>query len=341
MTRAWPALGWILLAAAVGDWLALRQRWLSHPPALLAALVAGAGLVLLLRLGLLVGRLVRRRTAEPRAAERRPGPWLAEAVLLAGLLTALGAGSANWLRSLQGFVILTEGETIPLVRGSGLAELVTGPLARLEEMGLSLALEEVELVPVGGDRFFPASHLLVWRRHGEPTPVEVTPGKAGSVGPLRFHQGAFGFAPRIVLLRGGRTLFDRTVPFTTERHGSRGQGPAGLSFAGRFTLAEEGLTVEGEVSLDSLDAALRGHATLALAVYRGDTLLGRGSLLPGHFAELDGGYRVGFAGLSRWSEVVVSRRDYGALVLGGGVAALAGALAWPLACLAGSRRRGG
>ena len=76
---------------------------------------------------------------------------------------------------------------------------------------------------------------------------------------------------------------------------------------------------------------MRGHATLVLAVTREGVAIGRGKLLPGHFANLEQGYRVGFAGLQKWSEVDVSRRTYGSAVLAGTVLALGGAVLWPFA----------
>ena len=59
--------------------------------------------------------------------------------------------------------------------------------------------------------------------------------------------------------------------------------------------------------------------------------LGQGTLLPGHFADLDEGFRVGFVDLKRWSEIDVSRRNYGEPVLGAGLVAVLGVLIWPLA----------
>jgi hypothetical protein len=251
---------------------------------------------------------------------------VAELTVLVGVLLALTAGMANWLLRLQGTLILSEREAVPLHGGTALQVFDAGVLARLEEMGVSLVLEELELLPAGGDGFYPASRLRVWRDPEKPSRIQVTPRRRGAFGALRFHQGAFGFAPRIVLLREGETLFDRVVPFLSERHGH-----AGLSFDGRFTLERESLVVEGSVDLATLDEGMRGHATLVLSVTRNGDILGRGALLPGHFADLDQGYRIGFAGLDRWSEIVVSRRNYGQLVLAGAGLASLGLLLWPLA----------
>ena len=108
-------------------------------------------------------------------------------------------------------------------------------------------------------------------------------------------------------------------------------GPSGISFVGSFTIDKESLAVDGSVGLGTLDAGMRGHATLVLAVMHEGAAIGRGKLLPGHFADLERGYRVGFAGLEKWSEVDVSRRTYGGAVLAGAALALGGAVLWPIA----------
>ncbi len=317
-SRWLAGLGWLCLALAVLDWVALRQGVAPHPPSVLALLVslvlACLGLRALVLLGGLVGR-----------PERRIGR-VAELALAAGVLVALGAGMANWLLRLQGTVILNEREAVPLEGGTALQVFDAGALSRLEEMGLTLALDRLELVAAGSGSFYPASSLSAWREGQEPRRLRVTPHERAAFGALRFHQGAFGFAPRIVLLRDGETLFDKVVPFLTER-----RGRSGLSFEGRFTLEREDLQVEGSVDLATLDEGMRGHATLALVLTRDGEPFGRGSLLPGRFAEIEQGYRIGFAGLERWSEIVVSRRNYGRLVLAGGAVALAGGVLWPLA----------
>lgn len=314
---------WLVLGLAVADWAALKGGLLEHPPVILAALAALAMIALLARGALCALVVVRTRRAAAGA----------EMLVVLGVVLALAAGTANWLLGLQGFVVLSEGERVPLTGGSHLTELVQGPLARLEEMEVVLDLEEVELLPAGpaaARSFVPRSHLVVHRPSASPERLTVEPHRRATAGPLRFHQGAFGFAPRIVLVEGEETLFDRVVPFTTERRGGR-EGMRSVAFEGAFTLERESLRVDGRVDLSSLDAALRGHATLELAVRRGGETLGQGRLLPGHFAEIGSGYRVGFAGLRKWSEILLSRRDYGGLVLGGGGTALLGLLALPLA----------
>jgi hypothetical protein len=310
--------GWLLLAAAVVEWVMLRRGAARHAPAVLALLVS----LVLVCLGVRALGLVRMLIARPERRITRA----AELALIGGVLLALSAGMANWALRLQGTVILNEEEAVPLHGGTALQVFEAGFLSRLEEMGLTLALVEVELVPAGVSGFYPASTLEVLREGGEPKRLRISPRGQAEAGALRFHQGAFGFAPRIVVLRDGRTVFDRVVPFLTERH-----GPAGLSFAGSFTVEKEDLRVEGSVDLASLDEGMRGHADLVLALTRSGEPLGRGALQPGHFADLEQGYRVGFAGLERWSEIVISRRNYGRLVLAGGALAVIGLVLLPIA----------
>lgn len=307
---------WTTLALAVGDLAALKAGLWSHSHRILASLMVIALLAFAARLIQQVILLFLRRQGSLRL--------LARVAVAAGIALALAGGLANWALGLQGYVILTESEKARLRGGTELQGFEPGPLGDVAELDVVLGLDELELVPVGVDGYFPMSRLRVWRGHDEPASLQVSPQASVGAGSLRFHQGAFGFAPRIVILEDGdstETLFDKVVPFLTER-----RGPRGILFNGSFTIAKADLRVEGVIRLDSLDEGLRGHATLDLAVTQGGQPLGRGSLLPGNFAELDRGYRVGFAGLKRWSEIVVSRRSYGTVVLLGTVLALGGAL---------------
>lgn len=313
-----PFLGWLFLAVSIVDWVALRQGRAPNPPSVLAVLVAATVAAFIIRLVQIGLRIP--------AGRMRPGPGLAEGCLIIGVLVALAAGTVNWLLSLQGFVILHEGESVALEGGSQLQVFEAGPMARLAEMKLSLSLEQVELSATQNGGFYPVSHLVLRRAGGEPSRLLIDPQTSAADGNLRFYQGAFGFAPRIVILDPERTVFDRVVPFVTRLHDS-----AGISFSGNFSVASDDLEVEGHVELSSLDEALRGHATLVLRVARQGTPLGRGSLLPGHFADLEQGYRIGFAGLERWSEIDVSRRNYREVVMIGGILAALGAVAWPIA----------
>jgi len=328
--RAAAGLVWLPLGVAVADWLALKTGLLGHEPWVVAVLVGVAALSLLVRSVWLVRRLV-----AGRGSLRLAGA--SEVVLIVGVLMALGAGTANWLLSLQGFVVLHEGESVPLGGGRHLQELVGGPLARIEEMEVVIGLQEVELLPVGpvaNRSFVPRSKLVVEQGGEEGRSIEVEPRHLAAVGPLRFHQGAFGFAPRIIIEREGRTLFDEVVPFTTER-----RGPTGVLFEGAFTLERESLAMDGWIDLASLDEGMRGHATLDLSVRRDGELLGRGRLLPGHFAEVGDGYGIGFAGLRRWSEIDISRRDYSGGVLAGGAIAALGVIGLMASAVRRVRRR--
>jgi hypothetical protein len=311
-------LPWLLLLLAAVDLIGLKSGSIEHPPGVLAVLVVGVVVCLLARLGIVVWSAV---------AGRRPrGAAAGEALLAGGVLLALAAGSANWALALQGFVVLNEGEAVPLHAGSHLQQFEGGPLAKMEEMEVVMTLEELELRPSGPGFYYPQSRLLVQRGNRRAERITVGKGSTASAGPLRFYQGAFGFAPRIVILRDDETLFDRSVPFTTRRDAARG-----LGFSGSFTVEQEQLEVRGNVDLAGLDEGMRGHATLLLAVARDGVPLGRGELLPGHFADLEQGYRIGFAGLDKWSEIDLSRQNYGGAVLAGALLALVGAVLWPLA----------
>jgi hypothetical protein len=307
-----------LLLVAAADLIALKSGAVRHPPAVLAGLVGVVILSFLLRVLVVAWSL--------RAHRRKPGPAIGEGLVILGVLLALAAGTANWMLGLQGFVVLHEGEAVPLHGGSHLQQFDGGPLARMDEMNVVLTLEELKLVPAGDDFFYPESQLLVQAGNDTSQRVSISRGTTGAVGPLRFHQGAFGFAPRIVILKNEETVFDRVVPFTTRR-----SGPTGISFAGTFTIEKESLAVEGSVDLATLDAGMRGHAGLVLVVTHDGAPIGRGTLRPGHFADLEQGYRVGFTGLQKWSEVDVSRRTYGSAVLAGAALALGGVVLWPIA----------
>lgn len=292
----------VLLVAA---WFALDRHWISFHPRILAMGVS----VLLVLLGADIfataGRFRQRRE-------------LGRILVLTGLLIVFGGGLANWLYSLQGAVILLEGDAVPLAKGAHLQEFEGGPLSRIDELNLTLQLEKLDLVP-SANGFVPSSRVRCVRATGPVAVLELRPLRSASLGSLRFHQGAFGFAPRIVILRGGKTVFDRAVPFTTERRGA-----AGVSFEGSFAIKKEDLVVRGAVDLSGLDARMRGHAKLGIEVLHGKKKLGGGELLPGHFSDLADGYRVGFAGLARWSEIDISRRNYPQPMLGGAVLVVCG-----------------
>ena len=314
--RWFTGIRWVLLVFAVGDLAALKNGLWAHSHLILAGLMG-------LAMAAFVARGV--QLIVLRVAGTRSGIQVyAGMVLAAGVALALGGGLANWTMGLQGYVILTEAETARLHDGSELQGFEAGPFGDVDELDVVVGLDELELTPAGADGFSPVSHLQVWRGHHQPVSLTLSPTAHGAAGSLRFYQGAFGFAPRIVILREGETketLFDKVVPFLTERH-----GPRGIVFNGSFTVEQSDLRVEGMIRLDSLDEGMRGHATLELSVHAAGKTVGSGSLLPGHFADMDDGIRVGFAGLHKWSEIVLSRRSYGPFVLAGAILAAAGGL---------------
>jgi len=318
LRRSVRLLPWCLLGVAVVDWLGLRLEVFSHPPVILTVQVCGILLALLANLIMLL-----RRLAEAEAGRL---PAAAELLLIGGVTAGLTGGLLNHLLSLQGYVVLQEGARVQLAGGGELQEFSSGAWARIEDLKVALELQELELLPVGGGRFVPQSRLIV-EQAGEPAElVLVGAGAPAAGGVLRFHQGAFGFAPELVVLRDGVSLLERVVPFTTVR-----EGPDGVSFQQDFTVDEGHLTIRAAVDLASLDEGMRGHATLRLSLERDGRRLGSGSLMPGHFADLAEGHRIGFVGLQRWAEIDVSRRHYGGLVLSGAAVAAVGLIAW-LAC---------
>jgi hypothetical protein len=302
-----------LPAAGVVDWWLLRSTPLNHPVGVLGLIAAGCVAVWLLGLVFNLWTVAR--------GWKTIGEVLGPSLLLAGLSLAVGGGLVNWAWSLQGYVVLEEGDTMPLHHGTHSLALAKGPFADLNRLQITLQLVELELHSTEEGATYPESTLRIRGRSGKVQEFVVTPWNRAEVGDLRFYQGAYGFSPRIVMLKGEETLFDDVVPFTT---GARGPAEA-VQFKGRVELEEEeGIVIEGEIDTSVLDEAMRGHVALALQVRSDDRLLGAGRLLPGRFAELADGYRVGFAGLEQWSEIDFSRRNYRRLSLIGFAVALLG-----------------
>lgn len=306
-----------LLLAGILLWTAFRKGWIPTQP-ILIAVVASSILLLVL-----VDLLIRLR----RLYQEKPRPLSAGAELLIdlGLLLILTGGMLNWLFSLQGFVILSEFDAVPLSMTSHLQEFDAGPLSDVDEMQLTLQLEKFDLLPVAEGGFHPWSRLRFLKEGYDPITLEVQPGKIASVGTLRFRQGAFGFSPRIVILREQSQIFDENIPFITRR-----EEPGTVRFEEEFTIRKEGLHVRGEVVLQTLDEWMRGHPVLGLEVKKGDEILGTGTLLPGHFADLKDGYRVGFAGLKKWTEIDISRKNYPLPMFVGSGMVLLGIITWPV-----------
>ena len=226
---------------------------------------------------------------------------------------------------------------MPLHHGTHLLALEKGPFADLARFNLELQLVELDLRANDDGLVYPVSTIRVRGADGRVEESVLTPWRSATHGDLRFYQGAYGFAPRIVVRRDGETLVDDVVPFTTE---ARGSG-VGVGYEGSVTASEHDLEVRGAVDTGTLDEAMRGHVALALEVRLGDRALGAGRLLPGHFADLDDGYQVGFAGMEQWSEIDFSRRNYRRVSLVGFGLALSG-MAWMLVSrvLTMRRRRG-
>jgi hypothetical protein len=313
----------LLLAGAFAAVLAVTRSGALEPrPARLAALAGGVLVAALASIALAAVRLVRRSGS--------PAALAAEAVLFLGLALVSGAGLANWALGIQGVAVLTEGDAIPLDRGAHLQELSAGPLARLSDVGGALRLAKVELKPAEGGAFVPESVVEVVQGD-RVLSLRLTPARGASVGELLLLQGAFGFAPRIVVQKDGATVLDRTVPFTTRR-----EGPAGVAFEADLEVASHGLHVVAAVDLDDVDERMKGHPAISVEVRRGGEVLGQGRLIPGHGATMRDGWHIGYGGMRMWSEIDLRRRSYRLPVLLGAALAAAGAVAWPLA---GRRRR--
>ncbi len=306
-----------LLVAAVA-YLALFKLGRVRPsPAALAALVSALGAALLAGFVLAASRAVRgpRRIA-----------GAAEALAAAGLLTVAGGGLVNWALGVQGFVVLPEREPVRLSRTAELGAFEAGPLADRRELDVTMALARVQLVPAGRQGFSVRSQLRVMGADAKEVGLEIAPGLVARHGALVFRQGAFGFSPHVVVEREGRRVFDTFVPFNTFR-----EGPDGIAFVGDFEITAERLRLRGAVNLDGLDERMKGHPRLELSVERDGKPLGSGSMKPGEVAEIGAGYRIGFLGLRRWSEIDFSRRTYPIPILAGLAAFAFGVALWPLA----------
>jgi hypothetical protein len=289
---------WAFLTAAVVDWVLLTKGVVEHPFWVLSIFVVVSVMGWVFE--------IIRTVALASGRQLRPLTIITRLMMLCGLAAAFGFGVGNWLWSLQGYVVLKEHEAMPLHGGSHLMAFEAGPLSDLESLDLTLQLEELTLVPTPDGGLYAQSRLRIQGADGKVTVIDVSPREIAPFGTLRFYQGAWGFAPRIVILRGDDAVFDEVVPLMTRVH-DRG---AYLSFEEAFTIEDEGLEVRGGIDLSSLDEAFRGHAMLVVSVHRGGQQLGEGRLSIGHFAEIEDGYRIGFAGLERWSEIDFSRRNY-------------------------------
>jgi hypothetical protein len=288
--------------------VAMRRGALAYDPQLFACIAAA---VIVVTFAALVVALLRRAPVA--------------ALFTAGLLLVYAGGMANFLFSLQGYALLTEFDHVALAEGKALQEFDSGPMSNLAEMDLTLQLEKLELRMVDGG-LVPTSYVRILRK-GQPLRRVTLPagGEAGD-GSLRFMQGAYGFAPRIVVTRSGNAVFDRYIPFTTRR--VEGEG---LAFDETFDIASEKMRVRSAMNLLSLDDQMKGHARLGVLVTRTGKELGRGELSIGHFAKLSDGSYIGYAGLKRWSEIDIARRNYPAPMYAGAALMVLSLALWPFA----------
>lgn len=293
-------------AVSIAILIAMRRGLIGSNPPLFATIAA---VVLVLALLSLAAAIVKRSVAA--------------ALFSAGLLLVYSGGMANFLFSLQGYALLTEFEAVRLADATALQAFEAGPLSNVEEMNLTMQLENVELLPAPGG-FVPLSRIRLLRSGAGAKVIDVSQTNGVADGTLRFIQGAFGFAPRIVVTRNGEAVFDRHVPFVT-----RQVGGGGVTFTETFDIAPENMRVRGALDLRSLGEAMKGHARLGVSVQRDGKELGRGELSMGHFARLSDGSYIGYAGLKRWSEIDISRRNYPEPIFAGAALLLLSGLALP------------
>jgi hypothetical protein len=250
----------------------------------------------------------------------------AEALAAAGIVVALGTGAWNWATSIQGAILVPEKQPVRLWSADDVVDLEVGPLADRRELQLTLGLARLELRAAGADGFRPVSHVKILDTAGEEVGVEVSRGAPGVHGALLLRQGAFGFAPRVIVARGQQALLDAYVPFRTVREGAEG-----ISFTGEFAIAAEGLELTGAVTLDELGDDMKGHPRLELQATKDGRSLGAGRLSPGDVAVLGEGFSVAFGGLRRWSEIDFARRTHPLPLLSGAAAFALGLALWGVA----------
>ncbi len=281
-----------VFGAAVVDFLGFKLHAWRPTPTLFAGLMAVAALLALLEIALSLREAMR----GPRRLARG-----GKAAALLGLVLMVGGALGNWLWHVRGYTVMLEGETAPFVGTGPLQAIEGGALARAGELDAVVGLEEVELRDTETG-FYPEAVVLVTRPGRDPERLSVLQDVPAPLGSYVLALGAFGFAPRIVVLKGAETLFDETVPFTTRR-----EGESGVSFEGEADVGETGLRVVGAVNLESKNPGVRGHPTVWLALRRGDEEVGSGELQLGHFALAKDDYRLGLAGMKKWAELDVAR----------------------------------
>ena len=121
----------------------------------------------------------------------------------------------------------------PLVPASTILDAFARRPARepRRRLNLTIAVAHVTLEPVGPGGFRAVTRLKVLDRAGSEEGISVSRSTAAAYRSLVFHQGAFGFAPKLYIVKDGRTLLDTFVPFRTVR-----EGPDGASFLGDFEI---------------------------------------------------------------------------------------------------------
>jgi hypothetical protein len=310
------AAGALFLAAA--SYLLMVKADVIQPrPALLASIVVGL-LCVAVAWGVAIAASPGSRTGTASA--------IGEGFVALGMALVAVGGLANWALAMQGFVVLFERQPVQLGRGAALGAFTHGPLADLGELELTLALARLRFEPHGPGGFRAVSALRILDTNNVESSATVERSRPAERGSIFFRQGSFGFAPRISVYAGRTLLRDEWAPLRTIR-----EGPDGIGFTGVVELPEHGLLLRVALQLDSLNEEMKGHPVLELTVQREGKPIGGGTLKPGFSADLEGGYRVVFGGLKRWSEIDITRRSYPLPILLGLSLMLAGALLWPLA----------
>jgi len=318
MTNALRVIAALLVSTSAAYLVAVRRDLIPVNRASFATLVA---------LSAVSASVVAVHAALRAATRPRRLSALAEALAAAGLVAVAVAGCAGWAFRIRGVVVVPEREPIRLSRPEDVNAVDAGPLANLRDLDVTVGLARLKLVGAGPGHFRAVSFLKVLSGEGEEVGLRVAAGEPARFRTLVFKQGAFGFLPHIVIEKSGHVLLDTSVPFRTLR-----DAEPGLAFLGDFTVREEDLAVHGAVTLADLNDEMNGHPTLELVIERSGKPLGSGNLKPGEFVDLPEGFRVGFTGLRRWSEIDFATRTwaYRAMYAGFGVF-LVGVLLWPVA----------
>lgn len=305
------------LAAVI---FAVRSGAMEARPWLVAAVGGVAALAAAGALACAVQRVMAERGRRAAAAG-------GEAAVMAGLLVVIGVGFANWLFEYRAFLLLTEGDRVTLGTERHLREVTTGPLGAVGSLSGTVELAKVELRPSSDGGFIPASRLLLATdAPARPREIVIAPGQPGRGSGAIFQQGAFGFVPRVIVQRQGKTLFDQPVQLESRRDDARG-----ISFEASIPLQDQQAELKVAVDLSRLDERMKGHPVLGVALRRGEETIGAGELLPGHGATMKDGWQVGFGGMKMWSEIDLRRHDFHFAALLGLLTTAVGLCVWVVA----------